>query len=248
MKSGTLSNQSLAKIVEMLGNRARPEISWVARVAGCSREQAQGTINEIARHASVVSELHERISRTGRNYYAQFPAPIELYALVRLTNPENLVESGVASGVSSTFLLLGAKANHAGTLHSIDYPVTRQTGERNAPWAIPPRHSSGWAIPRGLKRKWDLRLGRSEDLLRSLLNEIGRVDFYCHDSPIDEKHFEFEMKTVVRYLKPGSVVVADNIDRGIFETAAHSVGAKAYYRRKALLGAFRVPTSETKAR
>jgi alkanesulfonate monooxygenase SsuD/methylene tetrahydromethanopterin reductase-like flavin-dependent oxidoreductase (luciferase family) len=42
-----------------------------------------------------------------------------------LTRPENLVESGVASGVSSAFLLLGVNTNREGTLHSIDLPVIR---------------------------------------------------------------------------------------------------------------------------
>lgn len=239
MKSDTLSHQSLAEMVKMLGKRARPETSWVARVAGCTLEQAQQAIMEITQHAPAVSELHEKISRSGRSYYAQFPAPIELFALVRLTSPKNLVESGVSSGVSSAFLLLGMAANHTGTLHSIDFPVMRQAQGRNESWSIPSGLSSGWAVPDRLKRKWDLRLGRSEHLLQPLLDEIGHVDFYCHDSPVDEKHFEFELRTVATYLRPGSVVVADNIDRKIFETVAQSVGAKAFYRRKALLGAFR---------
>jgi hypothetical protein len=80
---------------------------------------------------------------------------------VRLTSPKNLVESGVASGVSSAFLLLGMAANRTGTLHSIDFPVMRQVRGRNESWSIPSGLSSGWAVPGRLKRKWDLRLGRN---------------------------------------------------------------------------------------
>jgi hypothetical protein len=236
-----LHQKPMAEIIRLLGNRARPEASWVARVVGCTLEQAERAINEILRYASDVSALHGTISRTGRSYYAQFPAPIELYAMVRLTRPEYLVESGVASGVSSAFLLLGVTANRTGILHSIDFPMMRQARGKNESWSIPSGLSSGWAIPDSLKRKWDLRIGRSEDLLRPLLDEIGRVDFFCHDSPVDRKHFEFEMRTVAAYSRPGSVVIADNIDRDIFEAVARSVGAKVYFRRKALLGAFRVP-------
>ena len=78
-------------------------------------------------------------------------------------------------------------------------------------------------------------------MLRPLLEEISTVDLYCHDSPVDVGHFEFEMKAVRKHLKPGSVVVADNTDRRVFNETARSVGAEAYYRRQSSLGAFRVP-------
>jgi hypothetical protein len=185
--------------------------------------------------------MARRIERTGRSYYAQFPAPLDLYALVRLTKPTCLVESGVSSGVSSTFLLLGTRANGKGALHSIDFPVRRSKPRGGEPWALPEGTESGFAIPGPLRRDWDLRIGRSEDLLVPLLNRLGRLDFYCHDSPVDVSHFEFEMRAIKRHLGPGSTVVADNTDWETFRTAAKSVGAKAVRRRSSDLGAFRVP-------
>jgi len=239
------SHRTLTDLVQLLGKRARPEISWVAQVAGCSLERAQQAVYEITQHASVVTELCTKISDTGRKYYAQFPAPIELYALVRLTQPQSLVESGVSSGVSSTFILLGLDSNQAGILHSIDFPIEKQAGKRGNPaWSLPSGFASGWAIPDSLKQRWKLLLGRSEDVLQPLLTDIGTVDLFCHDSPVDEKHFEFEMTTVAGHLKPGSIVVSDNVDREIFERVAQSIGTKALYRRKSSLAAFRVPTPE----
>ncbi|MEJ2601382.1 MAG: class I SAM-dependent methyltransferase [Anaerolineales bacterium] len=237
----SINHSTLTDLIQLLGRRARPEISWVAQVAGCSLERAQQAVNEITQHAAAVIELCEQISQTGRTYYAQFPAPIELFALVRLTLPKNLVESGVSSGVSSTFMLLGLASNQEGVLHSIDFPIERQASGSNPSWSIPSGFSSGWAVPELLKQRWNLHLGRSEDLLQPLLNEVGAVDLFCHDSPVDEKHFEFEMTTVVSYLKPGSLVVSDNVDKKIFNTVAQSVGTKAIYRRKSSLAAFRVP-------
>ncbi len=70
------------------------------------------------------------------------------------------------------------------------------------------------------------------------------MGFYCHDSPVDEAHFEFEMTTILPYLAPGAIVVSDNVDRGLFEAAAQRAGAAPFYRRRALLGAFRVPGGE----
>ena len=101
--------------------------------------------------------------------------------------------------------------------------------------------SSGWAVPTKLRNRWDLRQGRSEDLLRPLLEEIGTLNLYCHDSPVDVRHFEFEMRSISKYLKPGSLVVADNTDKRTFDETASSVGAEAFYHRHSSLGAFRVP-------
>ena len=231
---------SIDQIVELLGNRSRPETSWISEVTRTTVERAERAVNEVTSHSESIGELSRNIESTGRSYYAQFPAPLDLFALVRLCPPQNLVESGVASGVSSTFLLLGIKANPSGTLHSIDFPVIRKGKRGNQSWAIPQGMSSGWAVPMKLRNRWDLRQGRSEDLLRPLLEEIGTLDFYCHDSPVDIRHFEFEMKSIRKHLKPGSLVVADNTDKKVFDETAHSVGAAAYYRRHSSLGAFLV--------
>jgi len=233
--------KSLGRLVKILGNRSRPEISWISRVSGSTIHQAEVAANGITTHFESIEELSHNIKHSGRSYYAQFPAPIDLFALVKLTRPRSLVESGVASGVSSAFLLLGIESNSEGVLHSIDFPVFRKRGPGNESWAIPPGKSSGWAVPAKLQNRWDLREGRSEDLLRPLLEEISTVDLYCHDSPVDFRHFEFEMKLVRNHLKPGSLVIADNTDRRVFDETAQSVGAKAFYRRQSSLGAFLVP-------
>lgn len=232
---------SLGRMAQALGARARPELPWISRVAGCTPDRAQSALGSIAPQARVVAELNRSIRQTGRSYYAQFPAPLDLYALVRLSGARCIVESGVASGVSSTFILLGIETNHGGVLHSIDSPMPRRPKGGNEPWALPSGMSSGWAVPLKLRRGWDLRQGRSEELLKPLLAEVGTIDFYCHDSPVDIRHFEFEMKTIRGYLGPGSLVVADNTDRDVFSETAKAMGTTAFYRRESSLGAFRVP-------
>lgn len=234
--------RTLSRLVEALGSRSRPDTSWISKVTSCTGDQVERAVAEVASHYEAVQELIENIRRTGRSYYAQFPAPVDLFALVRLTRPRTLIESGVASGVSSAFLLLGIKTNSRGVLHSMDFPVHRTKRKGNASWAIPEGLTSGWAIPMKLRKGWDLREGRSEDLLKPLLKEVGTLDFYCHDSPVDVKHFEFEMNAMKEHLVPGSLVVADNTDWEIFEETARSMGAKAIQRKHSSLAAFRVPS------
>ncbi len=225
----------------VLGNRAKPDVRWLAEVTGASQREVEGALCGLRRHSKEVEELVERVAKTGRSYYAQFPAPLDLYALVRLARPDTAVETGVASGVSSAFILLGLKSNGRGTLHSIDLPLPRRAGRGNESWAIPEGLASGWAVPRRLRRGWRLHVGRSEDLLIPLLDGIGRLDFYCHDSPVEERHFEFEMDAIRGHLGPGSLVVSDNVDWSVFRRTAESVGAEAVRRKKSSLAAFRVP-------
>ena len=48
------------------------------------------------------------------------------------------------------------------------------------------------------------------------------------------------MKSLRKHLKPGSLVVADNTVRRVFDETARSVGGRAHYRRQSGLGAFLV--------
>ncbi len=240
--ASSLMPKTLDGIVEALGKRSRPENRWVADVVGSTVDQAEEAIEEIVNHAGLVAAVAGSIRKTGRTYYAQFPAPIELFAMVRLVHPVNLAESGVSSGVSSAFILIGLASNRRGRLHSIDLPIRRRPNGGNESWALPSGATSGWAVPQPLRDRWDLHLGRSEDLLPPLLKQLGVLDLYCHDSPVGERHFSFEMSAIRPYLRPGSLVVADNTDWRTFEETAASVGAVAIRRRHSSLGAFRVPS------
>ena len=227
--------------LDVLGNRAAPDVPWVSRVADRHREEVVAVLKDLEGHSEDIRFLSRRIMQTGRSYYAQFPAPLDLYALVRLATPDSVVESGVASGVSSAFMLMALKDNGRGTLHSIDFPVPRSSARGCESWAIPQGLSSGWAVPQTLKRGWDLRTGRSEALLKPLLDEVGRLGFYCHDSPVDVRHFAFEMRAITPHLGPGSVVVADNTDWETFEKTASGAGTVARRRKSSSLGAFSLP-------
>jgi hypothetical protein len=104
---------------------------------------------------------------TGRLGYRE---GMRLYALVRSLAPAVVVETGVCNGVSTAFLLLALERNRSGVLHSIDLPEiagadyepgTFWEGKQGA--AIPPGKESGWMIPDGLRSRWHLVVGRSQD-------------------------------------------------------------------------------------
>jgi predicted O-methyltransferase YrrM len=237
----------VVQIAEMLaGQGAAPELGWVSRLVGRDPAFVRATLLEIADCVGIEQSIHEAHQDKGRIYYAQFRAPLELYAIVRALRPFHIVESGVSSGVSSAQLLLGLERNRVGRLHSIDYPVFQRKptkSRREASWSLPPGARSGWAVPDELRRLWDLRVGRSEDVLPGLVDELPSIDLFVHDSPHNAAHLAFELKTIRPKLRPGSVVVADNTrwNERAFNQLAASFHATVLHRRASDLAGFRVP-------
>jgi len=144
---------------------------------------------------------------------------IRLYTLIRELQPKVAVETGVCNGFSTAFLLLGLEQNDVGDLHSVDFPDvvgevydpgTFWEGKRGA--AILPGKEPGWVIPEELRGRWQLVLGRSQEELPPLLERLGPIDFFMHDSEHSYECMHFEFETAWRALREGGVLVADDWD------------------------------------
>lgn len=193
--------------------RAAVDYRWLRLLSGASAERVASALAELEEHLDIEEAIRAEHRGAGRPHYAQFRAPFELYALVRLLRPDHIVETGVSSGVSSAHFLLGVAKNRHGSLHSIDLPLPQRGARfsrRESPVALPPGRSSGWAIPPGLHDGWDLRIGRSEAILPGLVEELPSVGIFLHDSLHTPSHLAFELATVRPKLPRGAVVLADN--------------------------------------
>jgi hypothetical protein len=225
--------------------RGRPDAAWVSRLARSSLARAGRFATQIANDAEFNSALEERLSAGGRSNYVQIAAPFELYSLVRLLRPRQVVEVGVSAGVSSAYLLKGLSDNGGGgTLHSIDLPE-KQIGKtfcwkRQAHWALPAGRSTGWAVPTSLKTNWDLRLGKSGDLLPDLTRELRSVGVFLYDVPYRIEEAKAEFAAVDPRLHRGSVSIADNCLVPI-KWWARRRAARVYTRRGSGLRGFSVP-------
>ena len=226
--------------------RAAVRYDWLQQLTGASWER----ISDVLLELEELRPMEERIRRehlaAGRPYYAQFRAPFELYALVRLTGVEQVVETGVSSGVSTAHFLLGVRRNRRGTVHSIDLPLPqrgRRFSARESPVALPPGRESGWAIPPELRANWDLRLGPSERLLPRLVEELPSVGVFLHDSEHTPRHLAFELATIRPKLRSGAVVLADNTvwTGASFPRFATAVGARVVRRGRSDLVGLRLP-------
>jgi Methyltransferase domain len=237
-----------ARARKALGDpRAGVNLRWLRTLSGASVESILNVLAELDDLASLDEEIRRRHVAGGRPNYAQFRAPFELYALVRLARPEHLIETGVSSGVSSAHLLMALDRNKAGRLHSIDFP-TRQKGpvltKDESPVSLPPGLSSGWAVPFRSSR-WDLRIGPSQELLPKLVEEVPSVDFFLHDDLHTPEHLAWELEIIRPKLHEGVPVLADNTQwtGDAFPTFAKSVGARVARRGASDLVGLRMPAS-----
>lgn len=242
----SLGPSILATVRDLGDARARPNLTWMSALLGVSSNQLERWIREIPNLAPLERALRAAHADGGRRYYAQFRAPFELYVLTRALRPEHVVETGVSSGISSVHFLAALRRNRGGTLHSIDRPQV-QAGPTLRPGepavSVPPGRSSGWAIPKGYRDGWDLRLGPSEELLPPLVREIASVDLFLHDSLHTPSHLTFELETVRPKLHPGSIVLADNTQwtGQSFVRFARSLQARVCRRGSSDLVGLRVP-------
>jgi predicted O-methyltransferase YrrM len=143
------------------------------------------------------------------NRQSQANAGFFLYVLVRALKPEIFVETGVSAGESSTFILQAMQDNNFGKLYSIDLP--RATVEKGLTTIIPEDKSSGWLIPESLKARWELHLGKSEEILPTLFSKLKQIDVFFHDSLHTYDHMMFEYQSCWDYLKEGGILFSDDI-------------------------------------
>jgi predicted O-methyltransferase YrrM len=153
---------------------------------------------------------------TGRDGYDE---GLQLYRLLRELRPRVAVETGVCNGVSTAFVLLALEDNGGGELWSIDLPeVAGEEYEPGTFWdgkggaVIPPGKEPGWMVPRDLRDRWHLVLGRSQDELPRVLERVGEIDFFMHDSEHSYECMSFEFRAAWDALREGGALVADDVN------------------------------------
>ena len=244
------ARRSVDQARRALGDRrARPNLAWLSELTGRPFPELSTVLAELAALVPIENEIRQRHLEAGRPNYAQFRAPFEAYALVRLLRPEHVVETGVSSGVSSAHFLLALSKNGTGTLHSIDLPVPQRGarfGPRDSPVALPPGRTSGWAIPERLRGGWDLRIGPSQELLPKVVAGLASIGLFLHDSEHTPGHLAFELATVRPKLLPGAVALADNTmwTGQAFPRFARMMGVPVLPRGRSDLVGLRVPPAD----
>lgn len=139
--------------------------------------------------------------------------PQILYFLVRKLKPKIVVETGVAAGESTGYILQALKDNGFGKLYSIDLPFQWYIyGNHKLHLdSLPAGKMPGFLVPANLKTHWKLILGNTHDKLPALLKELREINIFIHDSEHSDKTMTFEYETCWPYLKKEGLLVSDDI-------------------------------------
>ena len=125
-----------------------------------------------------------------------------IWCLTHHLRPNNVVETGVAHGVTSRFILEALESNRGGHLWSIDLPPIERNWREQVGMAVGDRYPNRWSYIKGSSR---LRLPK-------LLSQLGRIDLFIHDSLHSERNVRFELDRAWAALRPGGALVVDDVD------------------------------------
>lgn len=144
-----------------------------------------------------------------------------VYAVVRQIRPFSVVETGVAQGVTSAYILAGLEDNNLGVLHSIDLPQRSMISQQLV----------GAAVPQDLRSRWTYHWGPARRLLPPLLGKVGKgMSLFVHDSDHSYANMVWELKTAWAALAPGGWIVCDDAQlHTAVEDVARSVGVDPFY-------------------
>lgn len=171
-----------------------------------------------------------------RGYTDQDGIRLILYLIIRAYKPEVVVETGVAHGASSAFILCAMHENNLGHLYSIDLPPhdasIKSGGEGGVLEDGQKFHSAknfpvGDLIPAFLKERWTYIYGDSKKELPSLLKRLDKISIFFHDSLHTYQHMLFEYETAwLHIIKDGLLLSHDILWNKAFLDFSRKVNSK----------------------
>lgn len=155
----------------------------------------------------VISDLEAKGIRTGPESFQWWndgDAGLvrAIWCLTRHLRPKKVVETGVAHGITSRFILEALLRNGRGHLYSIDLPPLDRSLHQDI----------GAAIGRGHSDRWTYIKGSSRRRLPGLLCNLGQIDLFIHDSLHSERNVRFELDLSWPALRPKGALIVDDVD------------------------------------
>ena len=190
---------------------------FIKNLTNADPTEIEEYVAEIASNREFHEHLGENRSNFGRRSYGMGIGPTlgtMVYALCRKLKPDTFLETGVSGGVSSAFILCALEQNKHGELYSIDLPWGEQ---------------SGWIIPNYLRHRWHLELGSSSEKLPPLLEKLGAIDIFLHDSEHSYENMLWEYQSAWAYLKDRGILLSHNVEQNYaFPDFCKSAGVKGF--------------------
>jgi len=125
-----------------------------------------------------------------------------IWCLTHHLEAKKVVETGVAHGVTSRFILEALERNKAGHLWSIDLPPIEKFWESQIGVAVGGRYPGRWSYIKGSSRLH----------LPKLLFKLCQIDLFIHDSMHSEHNVRFELDRAWARVRQGGALVVDDVD------------------------------------
>lgn len=200
------------------------DIRFCMEVLGCGRQDVENAFLEIEDDKPFIDVLASRY-RERRNRSMNLGRFKCWFTIMRLVRPEVVVETGVHDGLSSALILRALQKNGTGRLVSIDLPSVDLPSGVAAP---------GWIVPDELRSLWTLHLGDARKLLPEVLERVGKINVFIHDSDHTRAHQEFEIATAKQFLSRPGMILCDDPHRELISSLASAWSARTtgyFYKR-----------------
>lgn len=205
-------------------------LGFVSTLAQVNRERAKDFLLDLNNddqffsnlenryQAHLNSPLHPAFFEYDPRSGSVFFQAVTMYLLIRAAQPSLVVETGGASGATAAFTLLALHHNGQGRLYTLDLPPNQvelpsdpvqRTLIETTWWK--PGMTSCFLVPDYLTQYHELRLGDAKQTLPQLLGQVKGIDLFRHDSDHRYNHMMFEFETAFAALKPGGILVSDDI-------------------------------------
>lgn len=177
-----------------------------------------------------------------------------LYLLVRKYKPKVVVETGVEKGLSTTYILCAMHENGKGHLYSVDQsPKMAATHEIDCGNTHTEQLTDGQShneflvgdfVPDIVKSRWTLVVGNAREVLPPLLNKLGKIDMFFHDSLHTFEHMKWEYEIVWPYITNGGLLLSHDVlwNRAFYDKCKSCNGKATIYQTFGILKKESSPT------
>ncbi len=155
-----------------------------------------------------------------------------LYAAVRALRPSHVIETGIAEGVSTSYIAAALVDNGRGVVHSLELPpddMPDDTALEDGSVYAWQNEGVGFLVPNEIRsalgERWDVRLGDVRETLPKLLAELPSVGLFFHDDLHVPTHMLWEYELVWPRIPAGGLLMSDDANAGWVTFAERHLGA-----------------------
>jgi len=207
LKSSFYSKFSEEKYTKRLQEYGKFTVQFeqvLSKASTASPEEIKDIIRE---SRQLIIDRGKRTDLIPIKYDASPELAILSYCIVRLRKPNIVVETGVARGITSFFLLSALERNGRGRLVSIDLPMMG-------------KEEVGILVPENLKARWELIFGVGFREMKRLRKRIGDIDIFIHDSDHSYYGQKAEYDVALKWLTKDGILISDDVGNDAFIEAS----------------------------